>query len=105
MTTGWPIWAETCSKTMRGTMSVVVPAPNGTMTWSGLAGQLPAPAVVTVRATTRVVTAQWFHGITRWFPLAAANGAQPEASRLIRPIYNWSGIPCRDGIGLMDGHQ
>ena len=31
---GWPIWVETCSKTRRGTMSVVVPAPNVTTTCS-----------------------------------------------------------------------
>ena len=40
----WPSCGESCSNTTRGMMSVVLPAPTGTITRSGFAGQVSAPA-------------------------------------------------------------
>src|SRR6476659_1944595 len=51
---GCPSWIESCSNTMRGTMSVVVPAPNGTITCRGLVGQFSALAAEAIRATANV---------------------------------------------------
>ena len=42
--TGWPIWVDTCSITARATMSTALPAVNGTITRTGLVGQLCAAA-------------------------------------------------------------
>jgi len=42
---GWPSWTESCSTTARGTMSVVLPAPTGTIIRSGFAGQPSARTV------------------------------------------------------------
>ena len=44
MTIVWPVCAATCSNTVRGTRSVALPAPNGTMTRTGLVGQVCAAA-------------------------------------------------------------
>src|SRR5215208_2283400 len=40
----WPSWADTCSNTVRGTMSVALPGAYGTITRTGLVGQVSAPA-------------------------------------------------------------
>ena len=42
----WPSCGESCSNTTRGMMSVVLPAPTGTIARSGFVGHVSAPASI-----------------------------------------------------------
>ena len=51
MTTGWPRIGRICSPTMRMTMSVALPGPNGTTTRTGLLGYFSCAPALDARTT------------------------------------------------------
>ena len=52
----WPSCAESCSNTTRGMMSVVLPAPTGTIARNGLVGQVWACASIVANPNPRIGT-------------------------------------------------
>src|SRR5262245_8882804 len=84
-TIGWPSCGDRCSNTTRGTMSVVLPAPNGTITRRGFDGQLCA-AAGSARAASARSRKRFIVGFLLWLKDAEIFAAGPTH----RPIYNFS---------------
>src|SRR5215831_7639602 len=86
ITTGWPRIGRICSPTMRMTISVALPGPNGTTTLTGFEGYLSCAATSTpARAKTST------NRMHDRFMSLSASGDAPTASD--RPLQD----RCRDG--------
>ena len=102
----WPSCGARYSNTARGMMSVVLPAPTGTITRSGFVGQVSAPAFMaaSTRATAgKSIRRTVFHG-----RLLASSVARHRSSRQLRlgsrplPILCFTDRSCRNGIDFPD---
>ena len=82
-----PSCCESCSNTMRGMMSVELPAAKGTTARSGFVGQLCAPASVVANERTKAGTSIRQIG---FMTTSLVGDGQHRLGPIIRPIHYYS---------------